>query len=125
VKGATLVCSNGNLVTLAADHLGSVGRTVSASNGVVQVADERGRLYSFYDNARPDWEWHTNVDTTRHSLPNDWASMHAYAVECRWEDLFVEITEEIGAGLTEAVWVVDGNGVLWPARNLDPQALRL
>jgi hypothetical protein len=98
---------------------------VSASDGTVQVTDDRGRLYTLYDNANPDWEWQTKVDTSRHALPDDWASMHGYAAECRWEDLFVEVTEQIATSVREAVWVVDGDGVLWLGSDLDPQAVRL
>lgn len=125
MTGATLVSSRGAVLTLAAAHLESIGRAVSASDGAVQVTDERGRLYTLHNNANPDWEWQTNVDTTLHALPADWVSMHGYAVECRWEDVFTEVTEQIAASAPDAVWVVDGDRVLWLASGLLPEALRL
>ena len=46
-------------------------------------------------------------------------------VECRWEQLFVDLVVRIAAELQTPAWVVDSNDVTWPALSIDPARLTL
>ena len=49
----------------------------------------------------------------------------AVSVECRREDLFASWVGKLATLLPEPAWVVDGDGVVWPATQVDPNAVRL
>jgi hypothetical protein len=55
----------------------------------------------------------------------DLSHVGACSIECRWEDWFVALVDDIAATLDRDSWVLDTNGVLWAARDIDPTRLRL
>lgn len=124
VKGATLVSPDAELLDKARDLLAGA-HSVTAGDDSFQVVDSMGRHYTFFGVAEPDWEWREHVDTARCPLPAGWPSMHGFAVECRWEDLFVALTMDIASVASGGLWIVDGDGVLWPASEVDIDGLRL
>jgi hypothetical protein len=124
VKGAILVSPDAELLTKAVDLLAR-DHPVAATEDWLQVTDSRGRRYTLHGNAVPDWEWREHVDTTRCPLPTGWPSMHGFAVECRWEDLFVILTTDIASSVSDALWIIDGDGMLWHATEIDIDELRL
>ena len=46
-------------------------------------------------------------------------------VECRWEDPFASWIARLAVLLPGAAWVVDDDGVVWPATRVGPEAVRL
>jgi hypothetical protein len=52
-------------------------------------------------------------------------SVTACIAECRWEDLFVSVVRRIAVELAVSVWVLDSDGVLWRASDVDPDRIRL
>ncbi len=55
----------------------------------------------------------------------DMLSLTACAIECRWEDLFCAEVKALANALHLPSWVLDGDGVLWPADAVDPARVRL
>lgn len=52
-------------------------------------------------------------------------ALQSYLVECRWEEQFARTVRAVAALTGEAVWVVDGDGVVRNASDVDPAAIRL
>ncbi|GEN80502.1 hypothetical protein [Actinotalea fermentans] len=48
-----------------------------------------------------------------------------YGAVCRWEDLFVRLVRVITEISGEPAWILDENGVIWDARNVDPDRVLL
>lgn len=58
------------------------------------------------------------------ALPVD-EPLTSYLVECRWEEQFARTVRELAALTVHGVWVIDGNGVVWDARDVSPTAVQL
>jgi hypothetical protein len=46
-------------------------------------------------------------------------------IECRWEDLFVDIVHELAGEVSGPSWVLDTDGIAWGAATVDPIRIRL
>jgi hypothetical protein len=55
----------------------------------------------------------------------DMATAAAVVVSCRWEDLFARLCARIADDSPDPIWVLDGDGVIWPAGSVDPRRIRL
>lgn len=55
----------------------------------------------------------------------DLSAAAAVLVECRWEEMFATWIAWLAALLPEPAWVVDDDGVVWPATGVDPERVRL
>ena len=124
MKGAIVVCAPPvqlltELVTIASEL--SLG--VSIGGDSVQLSDPEGRLLTMFDNAEPDWEWR-NATLLGSGEAVDLGCLTGYAVECRWEQMFCEVIGALDARVG-SLWVVDGDGVLWPAKQLDASRIQL
>ena len=107
----------------AATELGAQVR-----DGVAQVHDEQDRLLTVFggldEKHAPDWRDDLVASPSLAAVP-DLGTSTAVAVECRSEELFASWVGRLAGLLPEAAWVVDGDGVVWPAGEVDPQAVRL
>ena len=127
MKSAFLLSEDAELVDKVSKVLGRHGAPIS-SDKVIQLSDERGRLLTIFGELDPafDWEWRDGPIVMFDGSPTPpVASMTACVVECRWEDLFASTMAVIAAGVAENLWVLDGDGVLWPAQAVDPGRVRL
>jgi hypothetical protein len=127
VKGAIAVSTQQGLL----DHLSSLMETLEVelvySNAEgIQVSDSQGRLFAMYNGAEPDWEWRNAEGLEAfdgRTLP-DMSNWFGYAIECRWEDLFCQVLRVLGASVPN-LFVIDGDGFVWPAAEVDPSRIRL
>ncbi|MFG2840212.1 hypothetical protein ACGFZH_04615 [Streptomyces zaomyceticus] len=98
-----------------------------AAADVVQLDDGKGHLFTVYE-ADPsvDWDWREGPISLRRGVQMpDLADAVACVVECRWEGMFAGVVQHISANLSQAAWVLDGNGVLWDASDVDPSGVCL
>ena len=124
MKGATVVCEPSvQLLPHLAAVARALGLSVQVDDDSVQVADPEGHLLTMFADAEPDWEWRNATPLGRKEAV-DLGCLAGYAVECRWEQMFCDVVGALGARVAP-LWVVDGDGVLWSARELDRARLRL
>ncbi|GEM00138.1 hypothetical protein [Cellulomonas terrae] len=121
------------LVSLAPSFEDDVWRAAATLGADVQGQcaqfrdDEDHSLTIFGDLGQEGaWEWQQGPFEFRGTAPApDLSRAAALSVECRWEDLFASWVGRLAALLPAPSWVVDGDGVVWPATQVDPVALRL
>jgi hypothetical protein len=127
MKGAFLVSEDTNLASLVLAAMEGVGAEV-APDGVAQIRDDEGRLFTVFAHPDPasDWEWRSgSVTPTDDGLQPDLATASACWIECRWEVLFADLVRTLARALPGDSWVLDGDGVLWSAADVDPTRVRL
>ena len=126
MKGAFLVSPGIQLFDVAGRALVDMGGTYYPDDGVVQLRDELGNLFTIYENAEPSYEYRDRplVGASEIQLPN-LHDMIGLAVECRNERHFAMLVKAIAQASDSAVWVVDGDGVVWSALEVDPARVRL
>jgi hypothetical protein len=129
VKGALLLAESPHVFTATADVLRGEGATyIDADGGVVQLTDDDGRLLTVFKQIGEATErtYRDDVEAVMPGVqPPDMSLVTACDVECRWEDLFVSVMRLLADRLTEPVWVLDGDGVLWAAGAVDPRRVVL
>ena len=95
---------------------------------VAQVRDEAGRLLTVFgglgESHASDWRDDLVPSPALDAAP-DLSDALAVSVECRWEDMFATVVRRLAAHLPGPTWVVDGNGVVWPAGQVDPGSIQL
>lgn len=95
---------------------------------VAQLRDEQDRFVTVFGglglDRASDWREDLTPAPGTGPLP-DLSTALAVSVECRWEDLFATVVGRLAALLPYPAWVVDGNGVVWPATRVDPGGVRL
>jgi hypothetical protein len=128
VKGAFLVSGDDRLFETVSGTLLSLGGKLFSQGAVAQLQDEAGGLFTTYP-VRPELEWEFKsgelTAAPGASLP-DVSDMTGIAIECRSEFQFAAIVKAIAiAGSTGDMWVVDGDGVVWPAAEVDASRVRL
>ena len=104
-----------------------VARGGSCSGAEIEgQIDVQGKLFTVYGPAEPEWEFREPpfVAAPGASIP-DMTRVRGFVIECRWEDLFVEMVRDIAALSEGGAWVLDGDGVVWCADNVDPGLVRL
>lgn len=93
-----------------------------------QYRDAEGRYVTVFGALDPkhaaDWRDDLVPGPGMETVPDLRAAL-AVSVECRWEDLFASWVGRLATLLPEPAWVVDGDGVIWPATQVDPDAVRL
>lgn len=55
----------------------------------------------------------------------DRATVTGCDLECRSEEVFVALVRDIAALSDAATWILDGNGTVWRAADVDPDRLQL
>jgi hypothetical protein len=127
MKGAFLVSGDAFLFANVSEILRRHG-AVTTSDKVTQLSDTEGRLLTIFGDLDPalDWEWKDGVIVMfdGSAIPPE-SAITACSVECRWEDLFASTMATIGDELAEKAWVLDGDGVLWPVQEVDPERVKL
>lgn len=104
----------------AATELGALVR-----DRVAQVHDEQDRLLTVFGGLDEKHARDSRDDLVASPVLADVPQLDAsaaVAVECRSAELFASWVGRLAALLPEAAWVVDGDGVVWPADAVDPQA---
>lgn len=128
MKGAFLVGRDDQLFETVKRLLLSRGGRVSSDGAYAQLEDETGGLFTAY-RVSPELEWEfKDGELTAASgtgLP-DVSDMTGVAIECRSELQFGALVKAISdASAPTEMWVVDGDGVVWPASQVDPSRVRL
>jgi hypothetical protein len=127
MKSAIVLSAAADLCEQAAAALAEAGAE-SGPDGFAQLVDDRGRYFTWYGPAGPEFEYDLRdpPESVRGAgTPPDIHTASACYVECRWEDLFIDLVQRISRRVSESVWVLDSAGVLWLAEELDPNELRL
>jgi hypothetical protein len=126
MKGAFLVSANTQLFDVVRGVLVDLGGTYYPEDGGVQLRDELGNLFTVFGNAEPAYESRDGplVGAPGIRLP-DMRNTIGLAVECRNERHFAILVKAIAQASANAVWVVDGDGVVWPALEVDAARVRL
>jgi hypothetical protein len=127
MKGAFLVAPDSGLFGTAKRVLISLGGQASTDDSVIQLRDETGGLFTVY-RVPPgsEWEFKTGPlsSATGADIP-DLTSMNGLAIECRSEFQFSAIVKAIAEASAVSMWVVDGDGVVWGACEVDASLVRL
>jgi hypothetical protein len=127
MKGAFLVGKDELLFDTVKRVLLSLGGQVSADGEVAQLRDDIEGMFTIYRVA-PESEWEFKTGALKSppevKLP-DISDMQGIAIECRSESLFVSLVKKIAEACTCDLWVVDGNGVVWHAYDVNPGLVRL
>jgi hypothetical protein len=109
-------------------ELGAIQATAALGGGVVQLAVDDGHLFTLYElvPAATAWEVAEGRLTAAQGvqLP-DFALVVACPFECRWPDLVARIADALARTAEAPTWVLDGDGVLWDAKAVDPLKVRL
>lgn len=131
MSGGFLIAPDDRLYDRAArtlQELGAVSSLDDLGGGVSQFADEGGRLFTLYERVPDGTDWEVRegalVSASGAQLP-DMRLVTACPFECRWPDLAVRIVGEIAQVGDSPTWVLDGDGVVWDARDVDPSKVQL
>jgi hypothetical protein len=128
MKGAFLVSSDGQLYETVRRVLLARGGKISADGEHAQLRAEPGILFTAY-RVSPELEWEFKggkLSAAAGTPLPDVSDMTGVAIECRSELVFAALAKAISdASAAGDVWVVDGDGVVWPASEVDPARVRL
>lgn len=108
--------------------LGGIEAPDALGGAVVQVADDDGRLFTLWEEIPPGTEYEayegpfTVADGVQ--LP-DTEKMVACPFVCRWADLTARMAQVIARTAETPTWLLDGDGMFWDAKAVDPLHLRL
>jgi hypothetical protein len=124
VKGAFVVSADRQFWERATDIL--IGRGASTTDGVIQLDDRSGYLFTLFREPEQTAEAVAEPLVAAPGLGQipDLSDVEAYMAECRSEALFVDVVRDL-AQAAHGTWVIDGDGVVWDAREVDASALRL
>lgn len=129
MKGAFLLSESQSLFSDACAALVRRGATYAEGDGgVAQYRDAEGRLFTLFGTVDPEFDWEFRegpFSLAGQAVMPDMSTVTACSVECRWEELFAVVVKAIASELTTPAWVLDGDGVLWLASEVDPKRIRL
>lgn len=104
-----------------------LGGLAAQDDSVVQLRDKTGSLFTVY-RVPPESEWEFRSEplcaAAGVKIP-DLATATGLALECRSEVQFSALVTEIAGTSGVDMWVIDGNGVVWSARDVDARLVRL
>jgi hypothetical protein len=103
-------------------------RTDAPGADVAQIVDSSGRLFTIYATVPPGTEWEIHEGPFVVAGGVDAPDMDAVTgcpFECRWPEYVAEIAGAVARASDAPTWLLDGNGVIWDARRVDPTALTL
>ncbi|MCT2584635.1 hypothetical protein [Actinophytocola gossypii] len=110
------------------DEGGEASLDLTGPNAVVQILDDDGRMFTVFANEDGVLDIDDDelaVASEKASLPQGLADMATCYVECRWADLFARTVRRLEEALAEPIWVIDSDGVVWPAASVDPTRVML
>lgn len=126
MKSAFLLSEVPGVFEAAAAFLRSLGAKSAAD--VVQLTDADGRLFTLYAHRNPETEWEFRDPPysieTGVTCP-DLQRVTAMVAECRWDEWFVSLVEQLARELDAPLWVLDTDGRLWDADAIDVARLVL
>ena len=102
-----------------------VGLGAQVADDVLQLRDEADRLFTVWQSSSETLLGGGPLPVTPGVQIPEIASMQVLYIECRWEDVFVDLVARIAVELTAPAWIVDSNDVTWPALQLDPGRIAL
>jgi hypothetical protein len=118
-----LISSDRRLFEKAEKMLLSMGGD-SAPGSVAQVQGEDGYLFNLFNTAPDDFRDWPMVPRPGVGVPEVSLAI-GLTVECGSERCFTELIGLIAALTDEQTWVLDGDDMLWDARFVDPDQIRL
>jgi hypothetical protein len=95
---------------------------------VAQFRDQRGRLFTVFAHPDPEYAWEWRREPVRSAVEGphpDLGVSSACWIECRWEEIFTAQVRTLAIALSVKSRVLDGDGELWPAEDVDPAQVRL
>lgn len=123
MKGVFLLSADPELFALVERIMLDAGAAAYAGK-VAQLKDDQGRLLTVFGELNDLFKADMVPDSYRGPAPApDVSDATGVWVECRWEQWFVEWVAALAAALPDPLWVLDGNGVLWSAADVDPDEL--
>jgi len=127
MKSAFLLSPDLSLYEHIRDMMANIGVDPTADK-VIQIREPDGRLFTLESDLGSyfDYELNEPIKAWRGvgEAPDITKATGCY-VECRWEDVFIKWVEYIADRLPYPLWVLDSDGILWPAHNIDPTQLAL
>lgn len=127
MKAAFLIVDEADALVEVYRALVAVGASETASG--VQLVSPDGFLFNVdKDDGNPvvESDWRTGLaESGRAYLIPDVAAARAVLISCRSEAVFVSYVSQVVARIPGRAWVLDGNDVLWPAEDIDPERLVL
>lgn len=94
----------------------------------MQYRSSEGRLFTVFAEVpiRTEWEYREGPFRVQPGvvLPN-MSAVTACPFECRWPRLVVELARAMADENGPAVWVLDGDGVVWDLGDIDPDEIVL
>ncbi|WP_158604435.1 hypothetical protein [Nocardioides mangrovicus] len=130
MKSAEVMIEGDNLFSRMRTALIELGDDETrASESAVNYFDDQNRMYTvfrvgYFDPWDPQDDGILVTADEQVRIP-DLRAVDHLAVECRWEDLFANLTRQLAELLGETIWVIDGNDVLWDAARIDPDRILL
>ena len=107
------------LVALGAHETSSGVQLVSPDGFLFNVDKDRG-------DPIVESDWRTGLaESGRASLIPDVEAARGVLVSCRSKAVYVDYVSQAVARISGRAWVLDGNDVLWPADDIDPEQLVL
>ena len=96
---------------------------------MLQYHDERFRLLTVYGETWPALLGFPPLPAVTRWAgacePPNTAELTTCYVECRWKDVLCHWVKYVADHLDTPLWVLDSAGVLWPAKDIDPDELAL
>lgn len=125
MKGAFLAADDASLFSRVRVLLVRLGAQVAGDGAVVQLVLDSGGLFTVFRDV-PSLEWRSGtLMTPDGSRVPDLHRANACWIECRSESAFAALAHNIAQPLTSAAWVIDTDGVVWPASDVDPAHMKL
>lgn len=128
MKSALLVSYRADLFDVVSHVLRKLSPDVAEAVNYARMVDTDGRILTVF--GAPHEHTYSSLreeeNTPREGVTApDMDLVRVCVIECRWEDLFANVVREVAHAVREPCWVVDGDGVIWDAANVDPTLIRL
>lgn len=130
MRGGFLVAHDNGLYNRATQALATIGAAFATDDfgGMVQFTDDSARLFTLYEHVPEgaDWEVREGLFIPAPGVqPPDMQRVTACPFECRWPDLVAVLADVIAQTAEVPTWVLDGDGVIWDAKAVDPLKVQL
>jgi hypothetical protein len=124
MKSAFIVSADPRFWSVATEIL--VKRGASIAEDVIQLDHPSGYLFTLFRMTEPTDEAVREPLVAAPGMQQvpDLSGTEVYVAECRSEALFVDVVRDL-AQAAHGTWVIDGDDVVWDAREIDAAALRL
>ena len=96
--------------------------------GTAQFATDDGKLFTLFELSVADMEEEYQLGPYERSDGGgklDTQGLFACYAECRWEELLSHIAMLLADKLGTNLWVLDGDSIAWPAKEIDVNKIAL